>query len=384
MSMACAVSGGRKATDADVCSAAAAKLGPVWRKMRKKLPPSARSLFAELLLELRLHILPDQLLDAVGNVGRASYDIRGISELFAFLAERQSSVDLVVEPDRTCMADVISNYGGIDSRVGNGTGIYIAPPPPPPFMPELESAAMCVDLEIKMFGKCASTRIGHVCMHAPLSAVECDSSMEFILLESDIMETLDGARADPVMTHQGVPQVLFDDLLDDQWAGSHGTVTGVQPDGSISDGPVTYGLVEYTDVAAAATSSPAIGSNDEKDPYDDLPFAAVQAALRSTCPDVYGIGDIVSIGLYNSAYDLQNAMVVGIGKQRECTDDNEVHVSVRGSKFWVPARHLEMVTKKPMASHSNPSLCLVSTLEDNRAFLKRFACSLKRKMPEES
>ena len=63
--------------------------------------------FAELLLELRLHILPDQQLDAVGNVGRASYDIRGISELCAFLAERQSSVDLVVEPDRTCKADVI-------------------------------------------------------------------------------------------------------------------------------------------------------------------------------------------------------------------------------------------------------------------------------------
>ena len=99
----------------------------------------------------------------------------------------------------------------------------------------------------------------------------------------------------------------------------------------------------------------------------------MQAALRSTCAVVYGIGDIVSIGLYNSEYNLQNALVVGIGKQRESTDDIDVHVSVRGSKFWVPARHLEMVTKKPMVSQSNPSLCLVSTLEDNRAFLKRFA-----------
>ena len=102
------------------------------------------------------------------------------------------------------------------------------------------------------------------------------------------------------------------------------------------------------------------------------------------CPCAYGKGDIVRIGPYKSEHDLQNAMVVGIGKQRECTEDIEVHVSVRGSKFWVPARHLEMVTEKPIVSQSNPSLCLVSTLEDNRAFLKRFACSLKRKMPEES
>ena len=96
----------------------------------------------------------------------------------------------------------------------------------------------------------------------------------------------------------------------------------------------------------AATSAPAIGSNDEKDPYDDLPFASVQAALRSMCHCAYGMDDIVRIGLYKSEYDLQNAMAVGIGKQRECTEDIEVHVSVRGSKFWVPARHLEMVAKK--------------------------------------
>ena len=157
----------------------------------------------------------------------------------------------MVEPDRTCKADVISNYGGIDSSVGNGTGIYEAPPPPLPFVPELESAAMCVDLEIKMFGKCASTRIGHVCMHAPLSAGECDGSTEFILMETDIKEILNGARADSVMTHQGAPQVLSDDLLDDQCAGTSapampramppldgGTVTCVQPEGSNADGPV--------------------------------------------------------------------------------------------------------------------------------------------------
>ena len=111
----------------------------------------------------------------------------------------------------------------------------------------------------------------------------------------------------------------------------------------------------------------------------DLPFTAVQAALRSMCPCAYGVGDIVKIGHIRSANGLQDAMaiVVGIGEQRECTDDIEVHVSVRGSNFFILARHLER-TKKPIASSSNPRLCQLSTLEDNRAFLKRYARSLKR------
>ena len=49
-----------------------------------------------------------------------------------------------------------------------------------------------------------------------------------------------------------------------EMSGEHGTLTGVQPDGSISDGPVASGSVEYTEVAA--TTAPAIGSKDEKDP----------------------------------------------------------------------------------------------------------------------
>ena len=72
------------------------------------------------------------------------------------------------------------------------------------------------------------------------------------------------------------------------------------------------------------------------------------------------------------------AIVVGIGEQRECADDIEVHVSVRGSKFWILARPVEMVTKKRIARPSNPRLCQVSTLDDNRVFLKRYASSLKR------
>ena len=93
-----------------------------------------------------------------------------------------------------------------------------------------------------------------------------------------------------------------------------------------------------------------------------------------------------------TAHGLQDAMaiVVGIREQRESADDIVVHVSVRGSKYWILASHVEMVTKKLIARSSNPRvcqnprLCLASTLEDNRAFLKRRACSLKRKLPEES
>ena len=81
-----------------------------------------------------------------------------------------------------------------------------------------------------------------------------------------------------------------------------------------------------------------------------------------------------------TGHGLQDALaiVVGIGEQRESTDDIWIHASVRGSKVWILAKHLEMVTKKPIARPSNSRLCQVSTLDDNRAFLKRYASCLKR------
>ena len=84
----------------------------------------------------------------------------------------------------------------------------------------------------------------------------------------------------------------------------------------------------------------------------------VQAALRSMCPCAYGVGDIVEIWHNTSGHGLQDALaiVVGIGEQRESTDDIGVHVSVRGSKIWILAKHLEMVSKKPIARPSNPRL----------------------------
>ena len=52
---------------ADVCVAVASQAGKIWKRHRRALPPSAKALLAELLLDLRLHILPDFVLDAVGT-----------------------------------------------------------------------------------------------------------------------------------------------------------------------------------------------------------------------------------------------------------------------------------------------------------------------------
>ena len=40
-----------------------------WKRYRKVLPPSARDLLAELLLDLRGHVIPEEHLSAVSNIG---------------------------------------------------------------------------------------------------------------------------------------------------------------------------------------------------------------------------------------------------------------------------------------------------------------------------
>jgi hypothetical protein len=56
------------------------------------LPPEAKSAFAEFLLALRLYVVPDDQLDALGNIGRSRYDVRGIAEMMAVLATRKEVV----------------------------------------------------------------------------------------------------------------------------------------------------------------------------------------------------------------------------------------------------------------------------------------------------
>ena len=50
---------------------ATGKLGKVWRYYRKILPPNSRNLLAELLLDLRTHILPS-------DIDQSRYDVREI------------------------------------------------------------------------------------------------------------------------------------------------------------------------------------------------------------------------------------------------------------------------------------------------------------------
>ena len=89
----------------DACFVAAGNVGKAWKACRRDLPRDAKDLMAELLLCLRLHILPLEQLDSLNNVGRARFDIRGIAELLNAVATRYDvapppppEVDVVVQP----------------------------------------------------------------------------------------------------------------------------------------------------------------------------------------------------------------------------------------------------------------------------------------------
>ena len=72
--------------NADICFEMAGKVGIIWRRYRKKAPPDVRDALAEVLLRLRLHIVPAAELDGDSNIGRARYDIRGVTQLLRRVA----------------------------------------------------------------------------------------------------------------------------------------------------------------------------------------------------------------------------------------------------------------------------------------------------------
>ena len=98
--------------DADVCHSAAGKLGPLWKRFRKKLPPVVRDQFAELLLELRHFVLPTELLSPTAAIGSSRYDIRGIAELLKYVSTRDVSI----------------------ANVSPAIPTYPPPPPPPLYL----------------------------------------------------------------------------------------------------------------------------------------------------------------------------------------------------------------------------------------------------------
>ena len=77
--------------NADRCHSLAGGLGPLWKRHRRRLPPSVRSAFAELLLEIRLFVMPSSSLDAASVIGNARFDIRGVTELLAHVAGAQDN-----------------------------------------------------------------------------------------------------------------------------------------------------------------------------------------------------------------------------------------------------------------------------------------------------
>ena len=102
---------------AEACHRAAGKLGPIWKMYRKKLPPGVRDLFAELLLEIRQHVVPSAMLSPADNIGNSRYDIRGISQLFVHLAGVPAGVD------------------ALKSECCDSITEFLPPPPPPPPLP---------------------------------------------------------------------------------------------------------------------------------------------------------------------------------------------------------------------------------------------------------
>ena len=60
----------------------------LWRLNRRRLRPGVRDAFAQLLMEIRIDYLPDKHLDSVSNIGRSRHDIRRVTELMGYIADR--------------------------------------------------------------------------------------------------------------------------------------------------------------------------------------------------------------------------------------------------------------------------------------------------------
>ena len=107
------------------------------------LPPSSKDLLAELLLDLRLHIIPDEQLSANDNSGNSRYDIRGIAQLLSHLAVADSCC-----AERSSDATLEKGYLDIEWQQQHDIDLSLPPPPPPPYEPcLLAGAVLCQDLE---------------------------------------------------------------------------------------------------------------------------------------------------------------------------------------------------------------------------------------------
>ena len=97
-----------------------------------------RDLFAELLLESRLVVMPSEFLSASANIGSSRYDIRSV----AGLLKHVSCPDAV--PSASSAIAASSN----DCDYG-----FMPSPPPPPALPpsvDLVNPIQCVELEMQL------------------------------------------------------------------------------------------------------------------------------------------------------------------------------------------------------------------------------------------
>ena len=83
----------------------AGTLGKLWRKHRRILPPEIRNSYAQLLLDFRVSFLPSENDDLKPQIERSRYDIRGITDLFQIVAERQH--DEPVARRKLCLAKML-------------------------------------------------------------------------------------------------------------------------------------------------------------------------------------------------------------------------------------------------------------------------------------
>ena len=89
-------------SDADICLEIAGKAGVLWKRYRKKAPPDVRDTLAEVLLRLRIYLVPTAELDCVGSIGRARYDIRGVTDLLRRIADGSGSSDSYQSSGSSC------------------------------------------------------------------------------------------------------------------------------------------------------------------------------------------------------------------------------------------------------------------------------------------
>ena len=98
----------------------AGSLGRLWKKNRRILPAEVRNSFAQLLLDIRIELLPLGMHDAGVEISRSRYEIRNLADLFRRLASRDAAVSKpdqvsgVCDPSSTTTTQICSGLVSSD------------------------------------------------------------------------------------------------------------------------------------------------------------------------------------------------------------------------------------------------------------------------------